>query len=798
MIRLIAVVVALALASDVAAQGGGAPAAPGQPRQPASNPWPQELTSNGKAYRVYQPAVTGLDGARAYLVTQVGMSSGGGGADANVTGEAKLEAEVMAADVPGEVELNRFRVREFTVDGSPVAPEDAQALSDMLHAVALTTTRTNLLQGMQLVNARGSSTPGLSEGMPDIRVVHAPSLLVPVDGAPALAPLGSTGWMRVSNTPFVLLKDPAGACWASVGGKWQKAPSMDGPFAAAAAPPGEVTAAMGAAPAAPKAVQSATPATKAPPMRPAAVTVAPAGTVLVSMDGAPRLEDACAGLQRVANTNSPLFFDGSSYYLLASGRWFRSADLDAGPWSRVAPGELPAAFAGLPRTQRFDAVRAAVPGTVEANEATLAAREIRTVTLNRAGAQPKVSLGAAPGTWTDTGAPGVRWIPSASQPVVETGGSVFCCDSGAWFTAPAASGPWSLCDRVPDAVYAIPPSCPVYPCTYVWVFGSTPDSVSFGFSAGYLGTFLADGTPVYGTGFRYAPSVDANAGAAASMPVYPQTYGYDPAYDSQTGTFTPPSDPNAGYAYYGAPDMYPDYLGGVPWTGWGWCPGWCSAWGYGWNQWWGWNHWGWWSNHWDPYYDRWAGDHHDWQRQNLNDARQRTAQRNQPLQNRTWANGRGDMAQSARPRVSSVGGAPRAQAPAMDAQARQDRLQSQFRGAPGDAPAAFRGPGNEYGGYAPDAYRPWSGMGSEYGGNWGYRPLAGPDGFHPPQQFIAPGAYWGDGARPGGGLGPNAGPYQSPQGHGGWGNYDRWAGEGVRGTEYGRYSGGARRGGGRR
>lgn len=750
----------------------------------SDNPWPQDLTSNGTTIRVFQPAVTGLDGARAYLVTQVSLA----GADGRqVTGEAKLQAEVMTADVPGEVELNRFEVRELTVDGAPAAAKDAEALGDMLHAVAITTTRTNLLQGMQLVNARGASTPGLSAAVPDIRVTHSPAVLVPVDGAPALAPLGSTGWSRVTNTPFVLLKDDAGAWWASVSGSWQTAPAVDGAFAVTAKrPPQAVTSALGARAAAPAPVRSVPPGVKAPAVRPAVVVVAPAGTVLVSLDGSVRLEDAAPGLKRVSNTNSTLFSDGTGFYLLASGRWFRATDLDRGPWARVAPGELPASFGALPSSPRLDHVRAAVPGTREANEATLAAREIRTVTLKRDGAQPKVSLGAASSgagaSWAGTGADGVRWLPTASQPVVECGGAVYCCDSGAWFRAPALGGPWVLADRVPDAVYAIPPSCPIYPCTYVWVFGSTQDSVSFGFSPGYLGTFLEDGTPVYGTGHAYARA----AGADDAAPAYPQTYGYDPAYDSQTGTFTPPSDPNAGYAYYGAPDVYPGYMGGTPWTGWGWCPGWCTTWGYGWNHWWGWDHWGWWMNQWHPYYDRWAGDHHDWQRQNTADARGRNAQRTQPLQNRSWANGRGDMAQASRPRISSVGGAPRTQAPVEDAQSRQQRIESQFRGAPNDAPAAFRGPGDEYGGYAPDAYRPWTGMGSEYGGDWGYRPLAGPNGFHPPQQFIAPGSYWADGARAGGGIGPNAGPYQSPQGHGGWGSYDHWAGEGVRGTEYGR------------
>jgi hypothetical protein len=113
----------------------------------------------------------------------------------------------------------------------------------------------------------------------------------------------------------------------------------------------------------------------------------------------------------------------------------------------------------------------------------------------------------------------------------------------------------------------------------------------------------------------------------------------------------------------------------------------------------------------------------------------------------------------------------------------QQAINQQFQGVAGDAPAAFRGPGNEYG-YPAAAYRSWTGMGSNLGGNWGYSPLARPNGFHPPQQFANPGAYWGTGTQIGNNLGPNAGPYSSPTGHGGWGTYDRWAGEGIRGTEY--------------
>lgn len=797
-IRPIAVsLVSLSATTLVFAQAPAQPAPAGNGAAMPAHPnlWPQDVTSNGKTYRVFQPRTTGLDGARAYFVTEVSMT----GADGKtVTGQAQLQAEVMAADVPGEVEVNQFAVRGLTVDGKPAAAEDVKALSQALYVVAMTTTRSNLVQGMQLVNARGASTPGISHAVPSIVVTHRPSVLVSVVGKARMAPLASTGWSSVTNTPFVLLKSADGSWWTKVGGAWQTSSSMESGYAPAnGAPPSDVIAALGKAPAMPADAASVPTLVQKPALKPASAVVATTPTVLVSIDGPTQLADACPGVKMVKNTNSTLLTtDGSSFYLLSAGRWFTTSNLDAGPWSYVAPGDVPAEFLRLPRSKRFDPARAAVSGTAEANEAILAAREIRTVTLDRADAQPMLKVdGAAPtakASWQPIEGTQLQWLPGASQPTVMCEGKVYCCDSGAWFTAQSVAGPWKLCDKVPSAVYAIPPSCPIYPCTYVWVFGSTPDTVSFGFSPGYLGTYVVDGTPVYGTGVDYPQ-------ASGSFQAYPQTYGTDPTYDSQSGTFAPPDDPNDDYAYYGAADVNPYYMGGDGWYGWGWCPGWNTAWAAGWNNWWGWDNWGWWMNQWHPYYNRWNNAHAAWETQDRADAAKRVAQRNVPLNQRNWPAARGDMAKAGSAQIRPAGAAARRDASPAAAAENQQAIDRQFAGAAADAPAAFRGYGNEYAGYSPDAYRAWTGAGSNLGGNWGYSPLAAPNGFHPPQQFTDPGAYWGSSTRLGNNVGPNAGPYHSPEGHGGWGSYDHWAGEGVRGTEYdGANRGGSREGGGRR
>jgi len=234
MIRTIAVsIVSLSATTLTFAQapatGGKDPVLPAHP-----NLWPQDVTSNGKTYRVFQPRTTGLDGARAYFVTEVSMTTNDG---KTVTGQAQLQAEVMASDIPGEVEVNQFAVRGLTVDGKPASADDVKALGQALYVVAMTTTRANLVQGMQLVNARGASTPGLASTVPPIIVSSRPSVLVSTDGAPRLAALAKTGWMQATNTPFVLLKSPDDMWWTKVGGQWQSSNALGTGFKPVAAPP---------------------------------------------------------------------------------------------------------------------------------------------------------------------------------------------------------------------------------------------------------------------------------------------------------------------------------------------------------------------------------------------------------------------------------------------------------------------------------------------------------------------------------------------------------------------------------
>ena len=75
----------------------------------------------------------------------------------------------------------------------------------------------------------------------------------------------------------------------------------------------------------------------------------------------------------------------------------------------------------------------------------------------------------------------------------------------------------------------------MYPCTYVRVYASTPDTVTYGYTAGYTMSYVSAGVVVYGTGYYYPPYI-----YPAPIPIYyPYPYSYAGAtyYNSTTGAW---------------------------------------------------------------------------------------------------------------------------------------------------------------------------------------------------------------------------------------------------------------------
>lgn len=94
---------------------------------------------------------------------------------------------------------------------------------------------------------------------------------------------------------------------------------------------------------------------------------------------------------------------------------------------------------------------------------------------------------------------------NTSSSVIFAEGSYYWCYQGVWYISTTATGPWAVCDDVPDVIYTIPPSNPLYNVTYVKVYQTTPEVVYVGYTPGYTGSYVSHSCVVYGTGYYYNP-----------------------------------------------------------------------------------------------------------------------------------------------------------------------------------------------------------------------------------------------------------------------------------------------------
>jgi len=266
---------------------------------------------------------------------------------------------------------------------------------------------------------------------------------------------------------------------------------------------------------------------------------------LIVITGEPDFEDVPeTSLKWVKNTESDLFFDeaGKTWYFLTSGRWFRAAALD-GPWT-FASTDLPEDFLRIPDNAPYATVRASIPGTSEAAEARLRASIPQMARVETGSVSVDVDYGGDP-KFAEIKGTTVAYAENASETVLRVGDKYYVVKDGVWFVGDSPTGPFEMARQVPDEIYKIPPSSPVYNVTYVRVYESSPDAVWYGYTSGYLWSFAAWGALAYGTGWYYRPYWYSQPGWR--YPIYyprPVHFGMGAYYNPVRGSFG-----RYGYAY---------------------------------------------------------------------------------------------------------------------------------------------------------------------------------------------------------------------------------------------------------
>ncbi len=512
---------------------GAVAAARAQAPEPTSSAWPNHTTVDGANVTVYEPqAITWPDHKTLTARAAVAISPPNAKAPILGTVEVSLDTNTDLATrtvILSDPKLDASRFPALDTGQAAQLEEKIKAALPHLHMrpVPLDSVLLSLKETPEAKPAAVDNTP------PVIFHSEKPASLVVFDGDPVLAPAGHSGLSFAVNTNWGVFSDGRG--WYLLNnGTWFAAPAATGPYA----PTAKLPAAFNAIP------HDANFADVRSHVPPRAASAANAPTIFVSTKpaeiivtaGPPQLAPVQGTtLQRVGNTASVLFLDPAQkrFYYLVSGRWFAAPSLD-GPWV-FATNDLPPDFALIQPDGPNGQVLASVPSTAQAQLAVLQAQIPQQATLRRDAAKLHVVYVGTPQFKPIPGT-SIKYATNTLNEVLEVDGRYYACYQGAWFVAPAPTGPWVLAESVPPVIYTIPPSVPPYNVTYVTVRAATPAAVTFAYTAGYLMAYPASGVVVYGTGYYYPPVVVPGP-VPAYLP-YPYTYAGNVAYyNTATGAW---------------------------------------------------------------------------------------------------------------------------------------------------------------------------------------------------------------------------------------------------------------------
>ena len=470
--------------------------------------WPSRFYVGDDAFTVYPPQLERWERDR--LEGRAAVAVQPAGADRPLFGSVSVSARTEVDRASSMVTVQEI---EASSGSFPTAPERATSYIDAVRRHLSTLTwqvpRERLEAGLAIDQSvqRNQSQP-LGNDPPRIVYVQSPSILVPIDGEPVLREMDGLGLRRVLNTRALIVQDDlTNRYFLYVAGYWLEAPTLDDRWTEAQVRPMTLDAAKERAEA--EGAVDLLEDDESPSSRAPRVIVSTGPTELVQTDGPPQYAPiGRTDLLFVTNSPNRLFLDlrTQMHYVLLAGRWYRTPSLARGAWDYVPGADLPADFALIPDDHPTESVRVAVPGTPEAEEATIANGVPEFATVKRSAARLEITYDGPPQFRPIEGTR-LEAAVNAPVPVIRVDWrTYYALDNGVWFFSDSPDGPWTAAATVPPVVYTIPRSDPLHYVTYVRVYDATPEEVYIGYTPGYVGSYVTyGGTVVYGSGWYYRP-----------------------------------------------------------------------------------------------------------------------------------------------------------------------------------------------------------------------------------------------------------------------------------------------------
>jgi hypothetical protein len=494
----------------------------------ASSPWPRRTVAQGSTTEVCQPQLDRWSGNK--LEAHAAVVIRNQGSNDSIYGAIWFTARIEVDKLNRLVTLEDFKITRYNFPA--LGKNGSQYLAALRATRSMRTIPLDQLETSLITTkaADEQKTYQLENEEPHIIFSTKPAVLALIDGDPVFRPAGESLQMVINTRALIAFDPDKQMYYLALMDGWLRAPSETGRWSLAEDARAKSFGRLR------RAAESANHyKTLGDPRQslkrafeeglvPSVYLITVPAELLVTQ-GQPKFTPiAGTKLLYVENSENDIFLDNSTemFYILVSGRWFRSNSLPNGPWSYVTAADLPSDFTEIPVDSPKASALVSVPGTPQAKEALIANQIPQTAAISRSAATLNVAYYGAPDFQLIEGTHLLYGV-NTSTPIVYLPASsrYYAVQNAVWFESPNARGPWTVATSVPPAIYAIPPSCPIHYVTYVQVYGYTSSTVYVGYTPGYYGTVVSwDNVVVYGTGWRYPPYI----GAADWVP-RPYTYG---------------------------------------------------------------------------------------------------------------------------------------------------------------------------------------------------------------------------------------------------------------------------------
>lgn len=503
--------------------------------------WPRLKSSPAGKLVYYQPQVdnwyshSDLNFRMAFSLTPTGGKQTVGVVSIHAKTDVNVDARTVLLSNPVITDTN------FPALDAPAAAQMDQLVRTFLPPQASVVISLDRLVA-SVDKTKSAPTVPVRNDPPAIFLSNKPAILVQVDGQPVTAEVKDTKIEFIVNTNWPIFFDKShSAYYLFTGKRWLTGASLNGPWSTTATLSKDMS----------KLAKDPQWSGLAKAITPTAIDSGAAPTVFYSTGPAevilfqgPPVYSNIPGTQLVyaSNTDADLFVykPTQQYFYLAAGRWFSSTTLQ-GPWTYATPN-LPVDFAQIPPGSPAARVLVSVPGTEQAKDAVLLAQVPTTVEVNPATAAVQVNVTYnGPPEFKPIEGTSLSYAINTTDKVIKVGDVYYLCLQGIWFMSTTAQGTWQTATSVPQQIYTIPPSSPVYNVTYVTQTTTSSGSVQSSYTAGYMGSFIVGVTVgaiiAGGTGYYYPPYIYRPIYGYPIYHPYPVTYGYGAYYNSYTGAY---------------------------------------------------------------------------------------------------------------------------------------------------------------------------------------------------------------------------------------------------------------------